>query len=875
MGRVAIAICALGTTLYLAPAALATTITVTTQSDTAVNDGQCSLREALTAANTDFSATPGPLANECPAGSGTDTIVLPAGTYTLGATAAGDDFNFTGDLDVRNDVSIVGAGRDSTTISGGGTDRVLDITGPWAASLTDLTISGGRTPDGSNGGNVTGSDGAGAGAGSPGTGVAGGSSEDGGGIRNAGGTLTIANSRLSNNHTGNGGNGGNGHGGAGGTSGGGGGAGTGGDGGDAGAGGGVFSSGTLTITDCLVVGNGSGNGGNAGNGVGGTGGSNAAGAGGPGGSATDGIAGWGGDGGGVGTALSTTTTIARTRISGNSTGNGGAGAAATAGDGGHGGGTADGGSGGPALGGRSPGFGGNGGGVSGPSALTISDSTVENNQTGHGGPSNAAAGGRGGDAGGTGGNGGAGGDASLGSGGDGGKGGGVEAPNLTMRGTAVDHNTTGSGGAGGAATAGAGGNASANNGNGGVGGNAVQTAAGGPAGAGGGVVLYGGGTSQVVNSTITDNQTGAGGAGPSATGGDGGGGVGAGADGNGGNATAGPGGSVKGGGLSEDFNTVTVRHVTVGNNTAGSPGPAGTATAGLGGSGAVNGQATTYGPGTQEGGGIARKGGALTLQNTIVASNSAPNCSGAITDGGHDLSYPDATCPGTNGDPLLGPLADNGGPTQTRALAQGSAAVDQVPADSGCAATDERGVARPQGAACDIGAYELVPPPVTTTASTGDQTPTTGPTGSTGAPPTVDTTPPVLTGFAVTNKLFAVGPKPTPISARAKKGTVFRYTLSEPGRVRITIQQALPGKRKGRRCVKPTPALAKAKACTRYVTRGSLTRRSVAGANRVAFSGRIGSRALKPGTYRATAVATDAAGNRSKPVRVKFTIVRR
>jgi hypothetical protein len=67
---------------------------------------------------------------------------------------------------------------------------------------------------------------------------------------------------------------------------------------------------------------------------------------------------------------------------------------------------------------------------------------------------------------------------------------------------------------------------------------------------------------------------------------------------------------------------------------------------------------------------------------------------------------------------LLGPLADNGGPTQTRLPQQGSPLLDAIPAAE-CApeiATDQRGVARPQGGFCDIGAVEVevvAPVPVT------------------------------------------------------------------------------------------------------------------------------------------------------------------
>ena len=72
------------------------------------------------------------------------------------------------------------------------------------------------------------------------------------------------------------------------------------------------------------------------------------------------------------------------------------------------------------------------------------------------------------------------------------------------------------------------------------------------------------------------------------------------------------------------------------------------------------------------------------------------------------------TCGLTNGaggsligvDPLLGPLANNGGDTQTFSLLPGSPALD-AGNNATCLATDQRGVARPQGPACDIGAYEV------------------------------------------------------------------------------------------------------------------------------------------------------------------------
>jgi hypothetical protein len=55
---------------------------------------------------------------------------------------------------------------------------------------------------------------------------------------------------------------------------------------------------------------------------------------------------------------------------------------------------------------------------------------------------------------------------------------------------------------------------------------------------------------------------------------------------------------------------------------------------------------------------------------------------------------------------ILAQLADNGGPTYTHALVPGSPAIDASPHDADCPSADQRGVSRPQGAQCDIGAFE-------------------------------------------------------------------------------------------------------------------------------------------------------------------------
>ncbi|MGH3168133.1 MAG: choice-of-anchor Q domain-containing protein, partial [Trebonia sp.] len=110
----------------------------------------------------------------------------------------------------------------------------------------------------------------------------------------------------------------------------------------------------------------------------------------------------------------------------------------------------------------------------------------------------------------------------------------------------------------------------------------------------------------------------------------------------------------------------------------------------------------------------------LAMSMSIVANGQGggPNCGGGqpITDVGYNLDtgstcgFATANHSLSNTNPQLGPLASNGGSTQTMALPLGSPAVDAIPAStSGCTGTtDQRGTTRPQGTGCDIGAYELV-----------------------------------------------------------------------------------------------------------------------------------------------------------------------
>jgi hypothetical protein len=109
----------------------------------------------------------------------------------------------------------------------------------------------------------------------------------------------------------------------------------------------------------------------------------------------------------------------------------------------------------------------------------------------------------------------------------------------------------------------------------------------------------------------------------------------------------------------------------------------------------------------------------LKLTNTLITGNRWYACErfasgGAVTliSGGHNLVQDDSCNPLVSdlilSDALLGPLADNGGPTWTHALLPGSSALDAAD-DSVCPSTDQRSITRPQGPRCDIGSFERAP----------------------------------------------------------------------------------------------------------------------------------------------------------------------
>ena len=237
----------------------------------------------------------------------------------------------------------------------------------------------------------------------------------------------------------------------------------------------------------------------------------------------------------------------------------------------------------------------------------------------------------------------------------------------------------------------------------------------------GGAILADGGSLIINTATLANN---------SASGGNGG-------DGgktNGGGACAqtqhGAGGLAHGGAVTNNnAATINIKHGTISGNSA----QAGNSGVNQGG---ANLPARLVAEGT--GGGIRVGPGSVTLENTIVAGNTAangtgdttgaptpgPNVDGAVTSNGHNLLGVATEATGftgagdqTGANPMLAALADNGGPTQTMALTPGSPAIDAGVAAG--AAFDQRGKARTYddpgvvnaatSDGTDIGAFELQP----------------------------------------------------------------------------------------------------------------------------------------------------------------------
>jgi CSLREA domain-containing protein len=544
----------------------------------------------------------------------------------------------------------------------------------------------------------------------------------------------------------------------------------------------------------------------------------------------------------------------------------------------------------PAGAGGPGGTGGAGGAIDNTGTLTLTGVTLSGDQAGAGGAGGAGAPGQATVSGGAG-----------GAGGDGGSGGALfnSGGAVTISRTTIGGASAGAGGDGGS------GGDSASGG----GGTGAHGGAGG-AGAGGGGISSSGGTVSVTNSTVVSDVAGAGGSGgaggqgiaSASVGGDGG----AGGDGGGGDGGGG------GGVFAVGNAAVALLNVTVVGNDAGAGGAGGSV--GNGTTAGADGTAGSAGPG---GGVDGVPAASITLQNSLLALNQGGNCGVAsvLTDLGHNLSSGDATCPSgfATGDPNLGPLQNNGGPTETISLGAGSAAIDQVPASgAGCPATDQRGVPRPSGKACDIGSYEVAPPVVSTGAATD--------VGRTGATANASVTPNAgvatvhfdygtstqysshsadqqtagVSPVAVSATLRGLKPNTTyhfRVVAVTMDGTsygadqTFKTTLAPTISALTIAPSAFRPARSGRAIVRRGGATvsytdtqaAKVSFTIVRIARhnkpvGTFTHRDRAGADSFHFSGRLNGRALSPGRYwlEATARAHRQTGATAK---VRFRVI--
>ena len=577
------------------------------------DSGGCSLRSVIEAVEAGTSNGCGTV--ESP----TTTINLPANTITLGPQLVVNHGN----------MAIVGDENDPTgTVIKGGSDRVMEVKSSAIVELVGLEITKGHTPNGG-----------------------------------------FAPSLYTENVVGNGG--------------------------------GILNKGALTLEDVVVTENQTGQGDLGMNGpLEGDGGSG----------------GRGGSGGGIFNEPGANLTIRESTISKNLTGNGGRG-----GDGGEGlnaiGHFADGGDGG--HGGAS----GDGGGIYNAGSLLIEDSTISGNFTGRGGEGGTGAQGtgeveerspgKGGD-GGDGGNSGKQYDKNSGYETEALKGGGgiYNAGSLTMLDSTISGNGTGAGGTGGGS--GPGGGPSQY----GYFADSGRAGTGGGGGYGGGLFTgagYGGYSPvSLTNVTIYGNRTGDGGLGGAGGGG---------ADSTLGGGSGGRGGD--GGGIwsegASSGSEVILTFVTIAGNKLGA--------AGLKGSSANPSRGACCGVrGVGAGistGGRYTNGSAVFLKNSIVADNGEELVNGELTgdancyqryyptytdivDQGGNVSWNDKTCPGKVADPLLGLLAENGGPTETLLPSAGGSAIGAVPTASCSIDEDQRGLQRPGAGKinCDAGAVE-------------------------------------------------------------------------------------------------------------------------------------------------------------------------
>jgi hypothetical protein len=116
-----------------------------------------------------------------------------------------------------------------------------------------------------------------------------------------------------------------------------------------------------------------------------------------------------------------------------------------------------------------------------------------------------------------------------------------------------------------------------------------------------------------------------------------------------------------------------------------------------------------------------------------------------------------------------------------------------------------------------------------------------------------------------------------PAASAVRVGTIISFNISETSTLALSFERALPGRKVGRTCQKPSRRNRGKRPCTRYLrVNQNVVLPVEAGARKIRFQGRLTRRrSLPPGLYRMTLRARDAAGNRSSPDRAKFRLLPR
>jgi hypothetical protein len=265
----------------------------------------------------------------------------------------------------------------------------------------------------------------------------------------------------------------------------------------------------------------------------------------------------------------------------------------------------------------------------------------------------------------------------------------------------------------------------------------------------------------------------------------------------------------------------------------------------------------------------------VSVQNSIIAGGVAgllPDCAAGDPEAadirtlGHNLSS-GTTCDLVGDgdiqatDPMLGPLRDNGGETDTLAPAAGSPVID-AGLDAACPATDQRGGPRPAGAHCDIGAVEF-----------GARVP--------GAGGPIAPGPPRLAHLGLAPHAFRPPPRGASIltgphagGARAP-GALVSFSDSEAGSITFAVLRAKAGVRvrSGATCqAAPKRPVVGSRPCVRQVVIGSFRQAAAAaGAGRLRFSGRLAGRRLS-GSYVLRATPRDRSGVAGPSATASFVV---